>query len=67
MPVLKAGREAEAGPLGMKTSKLILIQLEKDTIVFSIPQLSGCYEHLASFLGDPCGIDLDLELIDIHT
>ena len=30
------------------------------------PKLAGCYEHLASFLGDRCGIDLDLKLIDMH-
>lgn len=32
-PAGEPGWEAEAGPLGMKTSKQILIQLEKDTIV----------------------------------
>lgn len=65
--VQAAGQEAEAGPLGMKTSKQILIQLEKDTIVLWIPSLAGRSQHLASFLGDCCGIDLDLKLIDMHT
>lgn len=63
----EAGGEAETGPLGIKTSKRILIQLEKVLLSSEFPKLAGCYEHLASFLGDRCGIDLDLKLIDMHT
>lgn len=45
----KAGWEAETGPLGMKTSKQILIQLEKDTIVLWIPKVSRLLWTLSPF------------------
>ena len=45
----KAGWEAETGPLGMKTSKRILIQLEKDTIVLWIPKVSRLLWTLSPF------------------
>lgn len=48
-PAWEAGWEADAGPLGMKTSKQILIQLEKDTIVLWIPKVSRLLWTLSQF------------------